>query len=66
MKNAKRRELTAAEIDVVGGGGTFENILVSGYNLMDAAYLALRSGSAGRGNGDVSAMYDIRQNDRAV
>jgi hypothetical protein len=64
MTNTERRELTAAEIDLVEGG-SLENTLVS--NLMDAsnkeaAYFTLLSGSAGTGNSGGSAMFDVRQN----
>jgi hypothetical protein len=70
MINTERRELTAAEIDLVEGGYTLQDCMISGYSLMDAtnkeaAYFTLLSGSAGTGNSSGSAMYDVRQN-RAV
>jgi hypothetical protein len=67
MTKPERRELTAAEIDLVDGGNTLQDFMISGYNLMDAtnkeaAYFTLSSGSARTGNNSASAMYDIRQN----
>jgi len=34
MTNTERRELTAAELDLVAGGYTLENTMISGYSFM--------------------------------
>jgi hypothetical protein len=58
MTDTERRELTAAELDLVGGGHTLQNTMISGYSFM-----APRNGETGSaGNDTASAMFDIRQN----
>ena len=58
--NNERRELTAAELDLVVGAAIYMKI-----EGIDGSFMAPRNGettSAGTGNSSVSVMYDITQN----
>ena len=58
MTDNERRELTAAELDLVAGGNTFQDCLISNYFMTPRNG---ETGSAGTGDNTGSAMYDIRQ-----
>ncbi len=57
--NNERRELTAAELDLVSGGNTFQDCMISNYFMAPLG----ETTSAGTGNNSTppGAMYDIRQ-----
>ena len=63
MTNTERRELTAAELDLVVGGVILENVQITSYASFSwsETQTGLLSGSAGPGDNSGSAMYDIRQ-----
>jgi hypothetical protein len=50
MTNTERRELTAAEIDLVGGGVELENCMISGFPAF--SWSEHQTGTA---------LYDVRQ-----
>ena len=64
MTDTERRELTAAELDLVAGGDFYDLLISSVMDATDrlAAHFHPDSGAAGTGNGSGSAMFDVRQN----